>query len=109
MKKLPTAESPILREINWMLKTIYPSENLIFSAILLTKYTPKRFEPQQFSLQLQSLLVAREHFRQVVSTLRLRTYHYQEFQCMQNLLTSRLGVAPKTQPFTHTEQTFIHP
>jgi len=71
-----------------------PREDSIFSTILLTEFTPKSFEPQQFSLQLKSLLVAREHFRQVVSTLPLRTYHYREFQYLQNLLTSRLREAP---------------
>ena len=97
-EELPTTEfsvlSSLLTEINWTLKTTYPKENSIFSTILLTEYTPKSFEPQQLSLQLQSLLVAREHFRQLVSTLHLRTYHYREFLYLQNLLTSRLKVAP---------------
>ena len=30
----------------------------------------------------------------MLSTLKLRTYHYKEFLLLQNLLTSRLGIAP---------------
>ena len=83
-----------LREINYMLRQTYPGQNSIVSTLLLGEYTPRSFESQQFSLQLQSLLVAREYLRQVLSTLNLSTYHYREFLYLQNLLTSRLGVAP---------------
>ena len=97
-EELPVADFPalsrLLREINYMLRNTYYKPASIFSTILLAAYTPRNFAPQQFSLQLQSLLVAREYFRQVLSTLKLRTYHYKEFLLLQNLLTSRLGVAP---------------
>ena len=81
-----------VEEINWMLEWTYFKPTSILATILLIDYTPRSFEPQLFSLQLQSLLVAREHFRQVLSTLNLKTYHYREFLYLQNLLETRLGV-----------------
>jgi len=97
-EKLPIAEFGTLRrplrEINYMLVKTYPCKNSIFSTVLLADYTPRSFEGWHFSLQLQSLLAAREYLRQVLSTLNLSTYHYREFLYLQNLLTSRLGVAP---------------
>jgi len=95
-EKLPIGQFPALgqaiTEINYMLENTYRKRTSLYSTILLAAYTPKSFTLQQFSLQLQSLLVAREHLRQVLSTLKLRTYHYSEFLQLQNSLTSRLGV-----------------
>ena len=60
-----------IEEINWMLERTYFKSTSILATLLLSDYTPRSFEPQQFSLQLHSLLVAREYFRQVLSTLNL--------------------------------------
>jgi len=94
-EKLPTdfvALKRPIEEINWMLERTYFKSTSILATLLLSDYTPRSFEPQQFSLQLQSLLVAREYFRQVLSTLKLPTYHYREFLYLQNLLATRLGI-----------------
>lgn len=58
-----SALSQPLREINYMLENTYYKPTSIFRTLLLAAYTPRSFTLQQFSLQLQSLLVAREHFR----------------------------------------------
>ena len=87
----PALGRPII-EINSMLANTYHKPTSLFSTILLAAFTPKSFKLQHFSLQLQCLLVAREYFRQVLSTLKLRTYHYREFLQLQNSLIYRLGV-----------------
>ena len=46
-----------IEEINWMLEWTYFKPTSILGTILLVDYTPRSFEPQKFSLQLQSLLV----------------------------------------------------
>jgi len=63
-------------EINWMFERTYFEPTSISDAIVMTQFTPVSFQPQQFSLQLKSLVLAREYLRQVLSTLNLPTYHY---------------------------------
>ena len=80
-------------EMNWMLERTYfrPESIADVIAMAMPEFTPVSFQPKQFSLQLQSLVLAREYLRQVLSTLKLPTYHYKQFLYLQNCLVNRLG------------------
>ena len=85
-----------ITELNWTLTNAYITETVqpLFSFARPTfRYRPRIFSFNDFPLQLQAPIVAREATQQVLNTLNLLTYHYREYL---TLVTAweQIGIPP---------------